>query len=171
MPKVTLQCPICGKEFERYHTQVKPINFCSRLCLGAAFRTGLLIRDASKTSKHMTEYNIEHNPTSMDSGRRLKLRYQHLGKGEGKAKYAKYLGRREHVYVAERILGRKLEKNEVVHHIDRNPRNNNPENLVVMTNSQHTRLHNLNRGKKEVMSDEFQALSVSAESNRLGNRS
>ena len=38
----------------------------------------------------------------------------------------------------EKKLGRYLQKNEVVHHIDGNPRNNSPENLVVFQkNSTH----------------------------------
>ena len=44
--------------------------------------------------------------------------------------------------VAERKLGRKLLKEEVVHHIDRNKHNNSPENLLVFSNhSEHIGLH------------------------------
>ena len=39
------------------------------------------------------------------------------------------------------MLGRTLLKNEVVHHIDGNYLNNDPENLQVMTKSEHTQLH------------------------------
>lgn len=109
----------------------------------------------------MTQYNIEHNPTAMDFSRRAKLRTFRLGSGKGKS-YAKYLGKHEHVYIAERILGRPLQPDEVVHHIDRNVRNNDLSNLVVMTRSEHAALHNKCREMKEVMSNEFQALSVSA---------
>ena len=38
-------------------------------------------------------------------------------------------------------LGRKLASNEVVHHADGNPLNNNPRKLVVLSRSQHQRLH------------------------------
>ncbi|MCQ2172185.1 MAG: HNH endonuclease [Bacteroidales bacterium] len=47
----------------------------------------------------------------------------------------------EHVLVAEKLLGRKLAKDEVVHHLDGNKVNNRPENLLVMLRSQHVRLH------------------------------
>lgn len=48
---------------------------------------------------------------------------------------------REHRLVMERVLGRKLEPVEDVHHIDRNKRNNHPSNLVVLTRSEHAQLH------------------------------
>lgn len=38
---------------------------------------------------------------------------------------------REHRLVAERILGRYLKATEVCHHIDENPANNSPDNLIV----------------------------------------
>lgn len=48
---------------------------------------------------------------------------------------------REHVYVMEQHLGRYLEPDEVVHHIDCNKSNNDISNLVVLTNSQHMKVH------------------------------
>jgi len=47
----------------------------------------------------------------------------------------------KHREVAEKILERKLKENEVVHHIDKNPSNNNIENLAVMSESTHVLLH------------------------------
>ncbi|WP_425591645.1 HNH endonuclease [Hydrogenophaga aromaticivorans] len=46
----------------------------------------------------------------------------------------------QHRLVVERILGRYLERHEVVHHIDGNPRNNAPSNLQVFdSNADHLR--------------------------------
>ena len=46
-----------------------------------------------------------------------------------------------HHHVMEEILGRKLAKDEVVHHLDGNKLNNDPSNLQVMTRAEHSRLH------------------------------
>lgn len=48
----------------------------------------------------------------------------------------------EHRVVASETLGRPLRDDEHVHHIDLDPMNNAAENLAVMSNSQHRRLHN-----------------------------
>ena len=47
----------------------------------------------------------------------------------------------EHRVVMEKYLKRKLTKKEVVHHINGNPRDNRLENLVVLTQLEHNRLH------------------------------
>jgi len=47
----------------------------------------------------------------------------------------------EHRLVVEHILGRYLNSDEIVHHIDLDPTNNDPTNLVVLNQSEHGRLH------------------------------
>ena len=47
----------------------------------------------------------------------------------------------EHRKIAEDALGRKLNKNEVVHHVDEDPKNNSLENLWVMSRRHHGKLH------------------------------
>ena len=57
-----------------------------------------------------------------------------VGKGQ-------YGWAREHRYVMEQLLGRKLARNEHVHHKDGNTLNNAPENLVVLSAADHNREH------------------------------
>ena len=47
----------------------------------------------------------------------------------------------EHIYVMCNHIGRKLNPDECVHHIDRNKSNNSLSNLRLMTNAEHARLH------------------------------
>ena len=42
---------------------------------------------------------------------------------------------------AEKILGRKLGPDEIVHHKDHNPENDDPGNLEVLTKEEHRILH------------------------------
>ena len=49
---------------------------------------------------------------------------------------------REHVLVAEKMLGRKLNNGEVVHHKDRNKSNNDPSNLMIFASkADHSAYH------------------------------
>lgn len=47
----------------------------------------------------------------------------------------------KHRAIAKKILGRPLNTNEVVHHIDFNPKNNSLDNLLVISRDKHNSLH------------------------------
>ena len=47
----------------------------------------------------------------------------------------------EHRLVLAERLGRPLRRDEHVHHINRNPRDNRIENLIVLSNAEHWRRH------------------------------
>lgn len=103
----------------------------------------------------MKTLNEELNPSRMTPEVKAKLRAAHLGTGKGKT-YTKTYGRYTHRIVAEEMLGRPLKPGEVAHHIDRNKRNNNPENLMVFANqAEHAAWHKLH--DEEVKPDEVQS--------------
>lgn len=54
----------------------------------------------------------------------------------------------EHIIVAEEKIGRRLNPNECVHHINEIKNDNRPNNLQIMTISEHMRLHaKMNNGR------------------------
>lgn len=55
--------------------------------------------------------------------------------------------RLKHRYKMEQELGRELENDEVVHHKNRDPADNRLENLEVMKQSEHSKLHSEERGR------------------------
>lgn len=55
--------------------------------------------------------------------------------------YRKFFGRHEHRVVAEAMTGRRLHRDEHVHHKDENKQNNTLENLQVLPAREHAALH------------------------------
>jgi hypothetical protein len=71
--------------------------------------------------------------------------YQERRKNNSKP-YLRFTARRMkkrllHVCIAERLIGRRLHRGEVVHHIDGNTLNNDIYNLVVIPKREHTLAH------------------------------
>ena len=50
-------------------------------------------------------------------------------------------GKNEHVILMEKSIGREMAKGEHVHHVDGNRSNNEISNLLLLTNSEHIKLH------------------------------
>lgn len=107
-------CAWCFRDMRVYPSNLSANNYCSRACRNAA----------------MAARNRETNPHLMTPEIRAKLRAARLNSGHS-VTYEKTYGRHTHRVVAERMLGRPLRPGEVVHHIDGNKRNNDPENLMV----------------------------------------
>lgn len=122
-------CTICGKSFKRLKSWAKKyeFQFCGMDCVNIHRR--LKCKESNR------------GPVEMTDSIKTKLRDARLGKGEGKT-YTKLYGKHEHRVVAEKMLGRALEKGEVVHHLDEDKRNNNPLNLMVFSSqSKHALWH------------------------------
>lgn len=88
--------------------------------------------------------------------KKVKVLKERLLSGDGRWMIQKpegYLGKAyilgkyiyEHRYILEQKLGRLLEEGEVAHHIDGNKMNNHPDNLEVLSVSEHIKHHHKGR--------------------------
>jgi hypothetical protein len=66
-------------------------------------------------------------------------------------RYVRVGVRHEHRILAEHMLMRKLSSRECVHHLDQDPKNNDPHNLIVMSRQSHGRLHVYLRAQRVIL--------------------
>lgn len=107
-------CPVCFNHF-RVPTYRKLIaKYCSRSCLAKI---------------HLARF--------------AHLRFQPQHKPPRRYKTITINGKqmREHRWIMQQHIGRKLETWEHVHHINDDPLDNRLENLTVLSNADHQRLH------------------------------
>ena len=116
-------CANCGNEFEPNRTQWSQYKrgvikhmFCSIKCVGAFY--------SGENSPRWNERR------SVDERGYVRI----LLGDRGGYKY-------EHRIVMEEKLGRKLRPEEDVHHINGNRQDNRPENLMLLSDSEHGRHH------------------------------
>lgn len=142
----SIPCSWCGKLVKRYESEIGKHVFCCGNCR-SKFISKKTNPVSYKRHPHLSKYNKITNPSKMTEEIKAKLRWKRFGTGQHKS-YPKLYGRHIHRIVAEAVLGRKLKRGEVVHHIDGNRLNNRPENLLVLPNqAEHAKLHGLlNRG-------------------------
>ncbi len=113
---VTLTCEGCSRAFVRTKSDIAPWtvhHYCSREC---AFR-------AQRWDKHPT----------WKGGTIIQNGYVLIRVPNGY--------KRVHVMMAEKVVGRPLRKGEVVHHINCDPSDNRPSNLLICTVAYHKWLH------------------------------
>ena len=94
-----------------------------------------------KHAQRVLRYGDPNHITSEDK-RRISNRIAQPTFGKlKKTTYKKFLGRHEHRVEAEKKIGRNLKSGEIVHHIDGNKHNNSHDNLEILTQSEHLKLH------------------------------
>lgn len=112
--KVEYICETCQTPFRRTPRPDKTPRFCSLQCRTTHFKGNSFINKKGYVLVRMPEH-----PMANSTGYVL-----------------------EHRLVMSRVLGRTLRADEHIHHIDENPVNNAPENLMIVTPEEHRRIHN-----------------------------
>ena len=116
---ITLKCQHCQSDYYVPKYRIDTAKYCSRICLGYA------------------------NPEKLEKARNNSPIMRRAGLSQPKKyKVIRVNGKqvREHRYLMEQHLGRKLDRNEQIHHINGDCLDNRIENLQVLTNSEHQRL-------------------------------
>lgn len=119
------ECPICGDHVEKIRKDGLKAKACSHHCARQGKPRGAY-NEKVLISGYYYIYKPEH-PNAIKRG---------------------YVA--EHRLMAEEKFGRPLKQNEVVHHINENKLDNIPENLEVMTVSEHNRFHSIKRRRDKI---------------------
>lgn len=117
-------CPICKKTFHVKPSRNKKQHCCSISC-------GRIMRSE--------RWKKEGNPRWKGGVYLCGGRFWVKKEGHPRANIRGYISRS--LLVAERKEGRNINKKEVIHHINGNPSDDRPENLMVITQSEHAFLH------------------------------
>lgn len=161
-------CQYCKKPFIVYLDKIHKGKYCSRACYqkgrwgnraiekncltcGKTFKTFLVFKDRKKfCSKECYSKDMK-NRTGIKHPRfKYKIAYGRHGRyfavlsphhpyADGKGYVM------EHRLVMEKHIGRFLKPDEVIHHIDENPKNNDISNLRLMVKTDHDQLHSVSR--------------------------
>ena len=143
--KELVVCPSCSKGFHPRYDLIRSGRgkFCSVQCANLARRTP--VNEVAMVAEYQTtRIGIKSLATKHHLGQKRAveiLRSHNVDTTKGKQRNANGSASSTYRKVAAKALGRPLEPGEWVHHIDGDRTNNAPDNLQVMTEMQHKRLH------------------------------
>ncbi|HNX03586.1 MAG TPA: HNH endonuclease [Candidatus Cloacimonas sp.] len=137
------ECIICKKKFHLKASQIKRCRgkYCSMECKFKGYSKNYLGNKNPFFGRKHTEKTKQIISSKVNKGR-LTISTGYLRRTKIKGVGGELL----HREIMEKHLGRKLDKGEVVHHINGNRLDNRIENLKTMTLPEHISLHK--KGKK-----------------------
>jgi len=150
---------VCGMSLSQVSVALSvPVSSVRRHLLKAGLlRTrseGCLLAWKTGAAKGRTGTTFSHSDQAkekMSKSRKLwaekNAKKRGIDKGYVRITSGEHAGRHEHVVIMESLIGRKLLKNETIHHKDENRTNNAVENLQLMTRHEHSRLHAISNHK------------------------
>ncbi|MCK9370059.1 HNH endonuclease [Candidatus Dojkabacteria bacterium] len=130
-----LPCAYCGKPIYVIKSKQHIPRCCSKECTYSLRKTGTI-----KSCLHCGQdiYTTKYNTNKKYCSNKC-----YRASSTSPNPYIRIKEVLEHRLIIENVLQRKLLSTEVVHHINKNTKDNRIENLQVMISSEHTRLHNL----------------------------
>ncbi len=130
--KQIVQCKKCGKDFMVYKRPERGI-FCSKSCAKLGSKRPDV---ADRCRKKIGPLNSMFGKRAISwNGGLIKSSHGYiLAWNPGHARAYKSGYAYEHILVAEKKYGRPITRQEVIHHVDRNRSNNDPENLWIFAN-------------------------------------
>lgn len=117
-----INCLYCGSLRDLIPCRYKS-KFCNKKCY-FSYRKKFFVKD---------------NAPSWKGGRRINNGYWWIHNPQFNGRKSNYVA--EHRFIMETLLGRKLSRNEEIHHIDGNCLNNDIKNLCIMSPREHARIH------------------------------
>ena len=161
-------CEYCGKEFEGRTDAHR--KYCARECADLARRKpGVRVKGqhafhhtCEQCGKDYWNLKTKSRYCSTECQRKARIgeksplykegsyiyKYKHILSGNGGYVI-------EHRQMVENAIGRKLERNEDVHHINQDKLDNRLENLALLSNSDHARIHHYLRGNGKLTEEDY----------------
>lgn len=106
-----------------------------------------LLRDGTYIEAKDLKINNSLMPFYM---RKVESNYHHIYLAKNNRNKNDFGWKAEHILIAEYFVGRTLNENEVVHHIDFNCENNHPSNLKIMDEFEHKKYHSKLNNKNKL---------------------
>lgn len=119
------KCQICNESFT---SKVKTRKFCSFKCAGKN-ASNKIVNHRGNTNSGEKHHNWKGGGTINSHG------YKEIPLGKANKKIL------EHRLVVEQSIGRKLSRLEHIHHINGDKLDNRIENLLILSPSEHSKLH------------------------------
>lgn len=131
-------CEICGWYFKTKKSHLKRRKTCSRAC-GGVKKMDMYLGESNPNYGNRGELNpiYKGGYVSNYGYKMIKVRENPNAQKDGYVL--------EHRLIMSEFLGRPLRADEHIHHIDGDKLNNDISNLMILSLSEHTRLHNKER--------------------------
>jgi hypothetical protein len=132
-------CPVCGKTFKRKPAELREVNYCSVSCSAKA---NMRLRPIPKGERRATatEFRPGQRPTNRLPVGTVRHR-KHRGVVRAWVKIAEPSIWRLRAVVAWESANGSLARGRLVHHRNRNPLDDRPENLEALTRAEHLAEH------------------------------